>query len=30
MSAFLQGLNDRNSSVRKSFAVALGNLVKVL
>ncbi|KAK7476082.1 hypothetical protein BaRGS_00032709 [Batillaria attramentaria] len=29
MAAFLQGLNDRNSSVRKSYATALGHLVKV-
>ncbi|XP_056020008.1 proteasome adapter and scaffold protein ECM29-like [Ostrea edulis] len=29
MSAFLSGLNDRNSSIRKSYASALGQLVKV-
>ncbi|XP_070194752.1 proteasome adapter and scaffold protein ECM29-like isoform X2 [Littorina saxatilis] len=29
MGAFLQGLNDRNSSVRKNYASALAHLVKV-
>ncbi|XP_046357928.2 proteasome adapter and scaffold protein ECM29-like isoform X1 [Haliotis rufescens] len=29
MSAFLHGLSDRNSSVRKSYASALGYLVKI-
>ncbi|XP_076462653.1 proteasome adapter and scaffold protein ECM29-like isoform X2 [Babylonia areolata] len=29
MGAFLQGLNDRNSSVRKNYATALAHLVKV-
>lgn len=30
MGAFLQGLNDRNSSVRKNYATALAHLVKVI
>ena len=30
MGAFLQGLNDRNSSVRKNYASALAHLVKVI
>ena len=29
MSAFLSGLADRNSAVRKSYASALGHLVRV-
>ncbi|KAH9523696.1 hypothetical protein Btru_040672 [Bulinus truncatus] len=29
LAAFLHGLNDRNSAVRKSYATAIGNLVKV-
>lgn len=29
MSAFLAGLSDRNSSVRKTYASALGHLIKV-
>lgn len=29
MSAFLSGLSDRNASIRKSYASALGQLVKV-
>lgn len=29
MAAFVQGLNDRNSSVRKNYASALAHLVKV-
>jgi hypothetical protein len=29
MSAFLHGVADRNMSVRKSYAMALGHLVRV-
>ena len=29
MAAFLHGLADRNSAIRKSYALALGHLVKV-